>query len=256
MKKKNAFTLVELSIVLVILGLLVGGVLTGQSLIKAAQIRAITVEYNNYVTAAHTFRDKYFALPGDMTNATSFWGIAAGTGSDATCGAAATTDKKTCNGNGDGKVQTAGGITEPLRFWQHLSNAGLITGNYTGAYTASSPWYATGINIPGSKLNNDTYWWMSNYGYWAATVNTFGASYNNTLSAYSLALGANLRPEEAWNIDTKMDDGKPGTGKAIAYKGDTSFPCTSNFNNISDTNATYNLTNSGLICYFDFANVF
>src|SRR3569833_319215 len=80
---KAAFTLVELSIVLVILGLLDGGVHTGQSLIRAAELRSVTTQYQRFLTAVQTFRDKYFALPGDMTNAHSYWGIAIAT--PATC---------------------------------------------------------------------------------------------------------------------------------------------------------------------------
>ena len=71
---RAAFSLVELSIVLVILGLLTGGILTGQNLIRAAELRSVVTEFQTYQTAVMTFRDKYFALPGDMTNATDFWG--------------------------------------------------------------------------------------------------------------------------------------------------------------------------------------
>lgn len=96
---RHGFSLVELSIVLVILGLLVGGVLTGQSLIRAAELRSVSTEFAKYQAAVNTFRDKYFALPGDMNNATSFWGkdnvaCAAHTGTAATPG--------TCNGDGNG----------------------------------------------------------------------------------------------------------------------------------------------------------
>ena len=83
MNQRHAFSLVELSIVLVILGLLVGGVLSGQSLIRAAQLRSVTTQFANYRAAVFTFRDKYFALPGDMANASAFWGSAGGTGADA-----------------------------------------------------------------------------------------------------------------------------------------------------------------------------
>ena len=72
--KRSAFSLVELSIVLVILGLLTGGILSGQSLIRAAELRSVTTEYSRYTAATYSFRDKYFALPGDMSNAESFWG--------------------------------------------------------------------------------------------------------------------------------------------------------------------------------------
>ena len=63
MRHQSAFTLVELSIVLIIVGLLVGGVLTGQALIRAAELRAITTEKDKYITTLYAFRDKYQALP-------------------------------------------------------------------------------------------------------------------------------------------------------------------------------------------------
>lgn len=65
----RGFSLVELSIVLVILGLLTGGILAGQSLIRAAELRSVTTEYGRWVTAMHSFRDKYMAIPGDMRDA-------------------------------------------------------------------------------------------------------------------------------------------------------------------------------------------
>ena len=77
----------------VILGLLVGGILAGQSLIRASELRAVTTEFTKYQTALNSFRDKYFAYPGDMTNATSFW---------PSCGTTALTTAEGCNGNGDG----------------------------------------------------------------------------------------------------------------------------------------------------------
>ncbi|MGB1540395.1 MAG: prepilin-type N-terminal cleavage/methylation domain-containing protein, partial [Rickettsiales bacterium] len=69
MNSKAGFSLVELSIVLVILGLLTGGILGGQSLIRAAELRSVSKEYEKYQTAINIFKDKYFALPGDFNNA-------------------------------------------------------------------------------------------------------------------------------------------------------------------------------------------
>ena len=74
-KAVSAFSLVELSIVLVILGLLTGGILAGQSLIRAAQLRAVSTEYSRYVASINSFRDKYFGWPGDLRNATAFWSV-------------------------------------------------------------------------------------------------------------------------------------------------------------------------------------
>ena len=88
-----------------ILGLLVGGVLAGKSLIRAAELRSIITDYNKYQSAVLAFRDKYFALPGDMTNATLFWGK-----NNAACpgatGTAATPG--TCNGDGSGQIEYKG----------------------------------------------------------------------------------------------------------------------------------------------------
>src|ERR1700691_433072 len=63
---QSGFTLIELSIVLVIIGLIVGGVLVGQDLIRAAEVRAQISQIEKYNTAVNTFRDKYNALPGDL----------------------------------------------------------------------------------------------------------------------------------------------------------------------------------------------
>ena len=87
---QRAFSLVELSIVLVILGLLTGGILAGQSLIRAAELRSVTNEFQRYIVATQSFRDKYFAAPGDITDAHRFWTSAGGNGANAACQGAAT----------------------------------------------------------------------------------------------------------------------------------------------------------------------
>ena len=94
-KKTSAFTLIELSIVLVIIGLIVGGVLVGQDLIVAAKNRALLSQVEEIDTAINTFRLKYNGLPGDLNNAESFWG------SDASCPTTPTNTvpkEATCNG--------------------------------------------------------------------------------------------------------------------------------------------------------------
>ena len=246
---RRAFSLVELSIVLVILGLLVGGILTGQSLIRAAELRSVTTESSQFQTAVMTFRDKYFALPGDMDNATDFWGSAGGNGSDSTCYNTVQTTTATCNGSGNGELYTSDTspyYAEFYLFWKHLTNAGLIEGDFSGTlaanggltspYTHLSTAYP-GWNMPSSRLSNAT-WYAGTLGSANVSIQKFYGAYTstpyadpyyiNTLYLFSTSLspltsaGGPLSPEEAWHIDTKIDDGRPGSGKLEAFRGGSS----------------------------------
>lgn len=263
----RGFSLVELSIVLVILGLLVGGIFAGQSLIRAAELRAITTSAQRYTTANYAFLDKYFALPGDLSNATAFWGVLAGTGSDDTCHNTEATGLPTCNGNGDGRVDTAGSSltingAERFRYWQHLANAGLIEGRYTGKTDSADPTtYAMtpGKNAPsinGGSTQVDPYTQLGSFAlYYTATNFPFLDMYKGgelTLAYRSRANpgGDLLLPEEAWNLDTKIDDGRPAWGKMLSSK--MSWSGSPNCTTSDDrTTATYNLTNRNKICRFN-----
>lgn len=264
--KYHGFSLVELSIVLVILGLLVGGVLSGQSLIRASELRAATSEYQRYITAVQSFRDKYFAIPGDMNNATRFWGNLGGTGcvNNAGTGAVAT---GSCDGDSDGNIgvpAAASQTGESYQFWRQLAFAGLVEGSYTGVAGSGGQEDATlATNVPRSKLNNA--------GWSARIIGTFGdiqsytADYGNVLEfgakvASSRTFGSLLKPEELWNIDTKLDDGRPGTGRLFArdngnFNGTASAKCTTS-TSTTDYAGAYNLSNSGVICAAYFAKAF
>lgn len=219
----RGFSLVELSIVLVILGLLTGGILAGQSLIRAAEMRGVTSEINRYINATYTFRDKYGALPGDMPNATRFWGTHAGsattTGYDATCAGQTTagTGTVTCNGTGDGNVGVTGSQEyERFRYWQHLANAGLIEGSYSGVRgSAGVDDPDIGVNVPASRLSSVGYYMLNMP---TAHADFFPGTQGNLMTVgtetavWTLGAGA-IKPEEMWGIDTKMDDGKPAYGR-------------------------------------------
>lgn len=261
----GAFSLVELSIVLVILGLLVGGILAGQSLIRAAQVRSILSQQQTYRTAINTFRDKYFALPGDMANATSVWGSVGGTGSDATCQNTVATGAPTCNGNGNGliDVSVVSPTDEGYRNWQHLSNAGLIEGRYTGTRDAAGS--VPGLNIPATRFTN-VGWNMLTIGVQAGNANTFTATdYGNTLSTYALYGFAStagsfpFKPEEAWNMDSKVDDGLPVTGSVLSNKGNgTATYCTTAAGVAppGDVGSTYRLDNPNTDCIIIFRRAY
>jgi prepilin-type N-terminal cleavage/methylation domain-containing protein len=229
--RQRGFSLVELSIVLVILGLLVGGVLSGQSLIRAAELRSVSTEYARFNTAIGTFRDKYFALPGDMNNAVSFWTA------DAACPsvvASATTN--VCNGDGDGNiVATSTNSNEVFGFWEHLARAGLVEGSYNGApnsATATATVSNPGVNVPRAKLTNAS-WDIAALGT-AGVVNVssttyFDGSFGNVFlfggGTSALVPTGVLKPEEAWNIDTKLDDGRPAIGSVVSLESQGSGVC-------------------------------
>jgi prepilin-type N-terminal cleavage/methylation domain-containing protein len=218
----HGFSLVELSIVLVILGLLVGGVLSGQSLIRAAELRAVSTEYSRWATATQTFRDKYFAPPGDMNNATSFWGAAHAT--PATCLTTAGTGTQTCNGDGDGILDFCGGASqycEMFTYWQQLASAGLIEGSYTGRAGPLGAYATLPTNAPKAKLSNGL-WYVGN------DSTSGGALFPIAVARHNFRIGMQnsgwypsigiMTPEEMWNLDTKLDDGKPGFGVVTAEK--------------------------------------
>ena len=225
---RKGFSLVELSIVLVILGLLVGGILAGQSLIRAAELRSVSTEYDKYTTAVMSFRDKYFALPGDFRDATRFWLRMNGNADCVTNSGAAQFATGVCDGNGNGQIIT-GGVnqsTEMHQFWRHLARAGLVEGEFSGTTVAASYHTSPGLNSPVSKFPKGTWraQYRANYGdswYYLRDYQIYmefggGAPPSSCAGGCSHFLEPILKPEEAWNIDTKMDDGHPAQGKLVA----------------------------------------
>ena len=118
MRKQSGFTLIEIAIVLVIIGLLLGGVLKGQELITSARVRNLISQQDGIKAAYFGFLDRFRALPGDYNAATTNI-----TGVGTACNA-------TGNGNGNGQIEGGAG-GERIMAWDHLSKAGFINGSYT-----------------------------------------------------------------------------------------------------------------------------
>jgi prepilin-type N-terminal cleavage/methylation domain-containing protein len=117
MHKQRGFTLIEIAIVLVIIGLLLGGVLKGQELITSARVRNLISQQDGVKAAYFGFLDRYRALPGDYLAAAAIAninGVVAGV----------------CAGGGNGNGQIEPG-NEAMIAWEHLSRAGFINGSYT-----------------------------------------------------------------------------------------------------------------------------
>ena len=188
MKQKNAgFTLVEIAIVLVVIGLLLGGVLKGQELIENAKIRNLRNDFEGISAGFYAYQDRYRAMPGDDAGA-------AGRGwTDATAG------------NGNGALANAdafdAGNGDNQYFWQHLRYASLITGNPAGT-TAN----AGGRGNPTHAFNGKM--GVSN------TTATWGLG----LSGHVLCAGS-VPGKAAASIDATFDDGLADTGQLRAILG-------------------------------------
>ena len=251
---RHGFTLVELSIVLAIIGLLVGGILGGQSLLRAAELKAILTDFNRYKTATLQFKDQYGGLPGDLLDATEYWGQAAAGASCATTVGAGTA---TCNGNGDNNVVSITGSDEELRFWQHLANAGLVVGSFNGvaANGVALSHAADRTNSPMGKITN-SFWFTWAWIDISGNSIFFNGTYGNAFAYGQVNPGswpANplLRPDEAYAIDRKADDGKPGLG---GVRGLGWNECTLAANSAA-TNADYDLANTSTLCFLVFTNI-
>lgn len=213
--REDGFTLVELSIVLTIIGLLIGGVIAGRSLIRSAEIRSVATSFSELQIAVKEFQMQYKGIPGDMTDATRYWDAL--DANAATCRTLPSDgSKKTCNGDGNGKIFV--GTNESFRFWQQLSNAGLLPGKYTGIRGTGSAQHAVPNEnipsfrgLPGIGWSFDESCSSGSIWYWdrvdegnSWVLGAAGTMYSTEGGAFSLA--------EAWGIDKKIDDGKPGTG--------------------------------------------
>lgn len=257
---RAAFSLVELSIVLVILGLLVGGILAGQSLIRASELRAVGTEYQRYLTATHAFRDKYMALPGDFSNATRFWGLqVVGSGCTSRAGIATASSPGACDGNADNAVTAgaAGEAGEGMQYWRHMALAGLIEGTYSGLAGAGHASHCVvGSDCPASRISRAG-WGLRHLPTFAGNGTDWAGQYGhfydygaNTANSYPS--GNVMTPAEAWNIDTKLDDGMPGLGKMLGYSptvcGEATGP--------TDFAANYRLSSNDTACRLHFLRVF
>ena len=258
----SGFTLVELSIVLVIIGLLVGGILTGQTLIRKTELKTIGTEFSFYQKAITNFRDQYLELPGDMSRATQYWGASANCPGDSTQG---TTDGTTCDGDGNGRVErdnVSPTSNEWYRAWQHLANAELIDGVYNGVTGSGDPsnHSVVGVNVPGSALKNAG-WTMRWTGPQGAGTEIFANEDYGSVFFYGrekddgTSSGAILQPKELYQIDSKIDDGLPGKGKIIARIWDE---CTDapDATLASAEAANYSLEVDDEVCSIIFANAF
>jgi prepilin-type N-terminal cleavage/methylation domain-containing protein len=267
-ERQQGFTLIELSVVLVIIGLIVGSIIAGQSLIRSSQVQSASTDTQTYIRAVQAFQQKYNALPGDMANATSYWGIAggsAGTNYTTDCYTVQGTGTQTCDGNGNGQI--ADGVisgtntyaNEELRAWQHLADAGFIQGSYTGVAGSGGALDAVpGTNVPQSRVSSAGYT-ISWYGVLSSNANYFNSTYGHVivLSGRNTTTGTPvasvLTTSEALSFDQKFDDGLPATGNILAPTPSLLANCATT--SVSST-AVYEVGSSGNQCFLIFKTGF
>ena len=216
-RSQAGFTLVELAVVMIIIGLLIGGVLKGQELVKNAQITATISQLKGVDAATSTFRDMYNGVPGDLRNAGN---RIPGCGDSAICstpGAAADSGNSQLN-----SAPGAAPAAEAQAFFIQLALADLLTGIDTSA-TACTAW---GLCFPEAKAGSGAGLQVGYYG-GAATLGAAAAGVpprghyvtiqtDPGLAVNETASQAALTPNQAARIDSKVDDGNPTTGSVVS----------------------------------------
>ncbi|OGA70652.1 MAG: hypothetical protein A3G81_17780 [Betaproteobacteria bacterium RIFCSPLOWO2_12_FULL_65_14] len=179
---QKGFTLVEIAIVLVIIGLLLGGILKGQEMITQAKIKNVVADFTGVSAAYYGYQDRYRAIPGDDPNAASRWAVA----------------PPAVSGDGNGVVggtynEATDNTQESRKWWDHLRRAGFVSGSgYTQPFNA-----VTGMI--GVQTGN-------------------GAGTGAAMGGISglLMCSANLPDKIAIAADMQMDDGMPDKGTVRA----------------------------------------
>lgn len=184
-RRQSGFTLIEIAIVLVIIGLLLGGILKGQELVSSARVKNLAADFRNVPAYIYGYQDKFRALPGDDKAADAHVG---------------TTSVKAKDGNGDGVIDGAWGSTgegqESFVFWQHVRLAGLAPGPTSLGAKDFQPRNAVGgvIGVQGS------------------------APFDGISGTYFICSGS-IAGKFAKQLDTQLDDGDTATGSLMVGTG-------------------------------------
>ena len=208
-RKTQGFTLVEIAIVLVIIGLLLGGILKGQEMINQAKIKNVIADFSGVSAAYHGYQDRYRAIPGDDPNAATRWAAAPA--------AVPGTGNGVLGGAYNAAADVAGDAGESRRWWDHLRRAGFVSGAGT-----QQPFNAvTGM----------------------IGVQTGDAAAGTAMGGISglMMCSANLPDKIAIAVDTQMDDGVPASGTVRGKSQTAPNPALDN-----TTDATYAETGTNI----------
>ena len=177
-QNQSGFTLIEIAIVLVIIGLLLGGVLKGQELIQSAKIKNIIAEFSGTTVGFYGYQDRYKTIPGDDIGAVARWTTASGV----------------ANGDGNSILKGAFNSTatadESFQAWAHMRQAGFIGGSGGGGPTNAYN------GVLGLQNGADSF-----------SNGTAGTGFSGVIICES-----HVPDKAAAAIDNQLDDGQPNTG--------------------------------------------
>ncbi|MGH8750798.1 MAG: prepilin-type N-terminal cleavage/methylation domain-containing protein [Burkholderiales bacterium] len=222
-RRQSGFTLIEIAIVLVIIGLLLGGVLKGQELITSARVRNLIAQQDGVKAAFFGFQDRYRALPGDYPGVQAAANIP--------------NVANTLGGNGDGQILNTAGAFEQTIAWTHLSHAGFLTGSFNMATATDAVAQA---NTPSNTYN--AFLQISYDNNYSIVVGDPAVS-----SRHNLKTGNQVPVEIMTEVDRKIDDANPGRGsfRFSVYQGAGAAPTAANCVDLTAANQGLWLTTSG-----------
>jgi hypothetical protein len=184
-------------IVIIVIGFVAGGIMVGQTLIRRGELASVMADVNKFRNAINQFETRYGVLPGDMTNASSYWASAN-------------------NGNGNGKIDflsngTLAAGSEEYYAWQHLSLAELILpGTVSVASTSTS-------NLPLSRINFGYYRVSYQSGVYGRNGHMISLNKLDMSLSPNIAHKAILSPLDTYALDLKFDDGVAATGEIMGF---------------------------------------
>lgn len=187
-QRVQGFTLVELSIVLIIIGLILGGVFKGQSLIDSARVRSLSTEVSGIRTAWFSFQERYRSIPGDFASART------------------QIDSSAVPGNGNGRVDDS---QERASVWQQLALAGFITGNYDGAQLAVGS--ATDLECGPQTCPQNPFNGFYKISYSAQAV-------ESKSPAHEIYTGDQIPVNILSQLDVRLDDGRANSGRFRVHR--------------------------------------
>jgi len=193
----RGFTLVEIAIVLVVVGLILGGVFKGQALIDSARVRSLSSEVSGIRSAWYSFQERYRSLPGDFPNATT------------------QIDSAALSGNGNGRIDDG---QERAGVWQQLALAGFISGDFDGARAGVGS--STDVECGPSSCPKNPFNGYYKISYSAQAVDV-------AEPAHEIYTGNHIPVAILSELDRKLDDGRANGGRFRVHRAYASA-CTRN----------------------------